>query len=531
MKSKPACNAAAYARYSTSNQTKLSIERQLYGIDDYCEKAGINVVGYYADEAETGTNTNRSEFQRLLADAELGMFDTVVIYDMQRGSRDIADWFMFRKEMKRLGIQVVSVTNRLGDIDNPDDFLQEGVTALLGQHQVLQYRRDSIGGKRARARKGLFCGGIPPLGFDVKDDRYVINEREAPVVRMIFDMYAQGKAYSDILAEVRKTGVTGKMGQPIENNTLHYILKNPRYTGTYIMFEYEMRHMHKWVGRKNDEQDVIRLDNAIPQIVPEETWNAVQSRMKSNKKNTLNHTTVKDRVYFFSGLIRCGNCNGPLSGVTTTSKGMQYKRYICINKRKEKHCHAHDIRADKLESYIIDFLRSRVLTKEYIEALVDKLISASKQTGERDAITNELQSIDKKNANLYTAIENGLAGTDTIDRINQNTKRKKELEAKLAKLPSSRSIDRSAITAVLMADISRSLDTPAAQKEIIARYIQNIVIYDEYIDLIVSPNLSQYTTVGNKKVFTNSSELVNTVGSPGRTRTYNPSVNSRMLCH
>jgi site-specific DNA recombinase len=136
MKILPGRRAAAYARYSTANQTKLSIERQLYGIEQYCENAGLNIVGYYADEATTGTNMDRADFMRLIADAEQGLIDCVVIYDMTRGSRDIADWFTFRKEMKRLGIRVISVTSKLGDIDNPDDFLTEGVTAILGQHQV-----------------------------------------------------------------------------------------------------------------------------------------------------------------------------------------------------------------------------------------------------------------------------------------------------------------------------------------------------------------------------------------------------------
>ena len=518
--------AAAYARYSTVNQTKLSIERQLYGIDQYCAEEGLTLVGYYMDEAETGTNTEREDFQRLLADAERGVFDTVVIYDMQRGSRDVADWFIFRKEMRRLGVQVISVTNKLGDIDDPNDFLTEGVTAVLGQHQVLQYRRDSIEGQRTRARKGMFCGGIPPLGYDVKrtvikmgqkefvESYYIINEREAAVVRMIFDMYAMGRSYSEILAEVRKTGVTGKLGQPIENNTLHYILKNERYTGTFVWGEYEMRHMRKWVGRKNDEEDVIRIQDAIPQIVSCETWEAVRARMQENRKNKLNHDVKQDRYYLLSGLIRCGNCSGPLAGVTTTSKGREYKRYICINKRKEKSCKAKDVRADKLEERVLDILRSRVLVPEFLSALADKIVSGAKQTSAREEIRAEMQSIDRKNANLYAAIENGLSTQETINRINENARRKKELEDKMARMPSVQDIDKSAVKAVLMADVSRSLETPQAQKEVIRRYVQAIAIHDEYIDLVVSPDLSRYTA-SNKKVFTNPFELVNTTGSPG----------------
>ena len=533
MRDNPLLKAAAYARYSTHNQTKLSIERQLYGIDEYCEKAGIQVVAYYADEALTGTNTDRTDFQRLLADAERGLFNAVVIHGMQRGSRDIADWFYFRKQMKHLGIKVISVTNNLGDIDNPSDFLTEGVTTIMGQMHVLQYRQDSIDGKRTRARKGMFCGGIPPLGYDVKksgdESFYVVNEREAAVVRMVFDMYAAGKSYGEILPAVWKTGVTGKLGRPIEANTLHYILKNERYTGTFVWFKREMRHMHKWVGRMNSEEDMIRLEGAIPQIVPPEVWQTVRARMDANKKNTLNNTRVEDRFYLLSGLIRCGNCGGTLSGVTTSCKGHQYKKYLCVNKRKHKECKARDVKADKLEAYVLDLLRSRVLVPEFINALADKIVAAAKQTTERDSIRAEIQSVDRKNANLYAAIENGLSTQDTIDRVSENARRKKELEEKLARIPSARDVDPADIKAVLMADVARALDTPTAQQEIIRRYIQSVTVYDEYIDLVVSPDFSRYTST--KKALPNSYELVNASGSSGRARTYNPSVNSRMLCH
>lgn len=348
---------------------------------------------------------------------------------------------------------------------------------------------------------------------------------------MIFDMYAMGRSYSEILAEVRKTGVTGKLGKPIEKNTLHYILKNERYTGTFVWGEYEMRHMRKWVGRKNNDEDVIRIEKTIQQIVLCEIWEAVRARMQDNKRNKLNHGIKQDRYYLLSGLMRCGNCGGPLSAITTTSRGIEYKRYICINKRKEKSCKAKDVRGDKLEEYILDLLRSRVLVPEFLSALAEKIVSGAKQSSARDDIRDEIQSIGRKNANLFSAIENGLSSQDIINRINENARRKKELEAKLARLPSIQNINSDAVKAILMADLAHSLETPQAQKEVVQRYIQSIAIYDDHIDLVVSPVFAQYTTASNKKVCTNFEKLVHTAGSPGRARTYNNSVNSRVLCH
>ena len=91
--------AAAYARYSTDRQTDNSISAQLDAIIGYCQKNNISIVRTYVDEAQSGTNTNRQGFIDLLTDARAGRFNAVVIYDISRGSRDIADWFAFRKEM------------------------------------------------------------------------------------------------------------------------------------------------------------------------------------------------------------------------------------------------------------------------------------------------------------------------------------------------------------------------------------------------------------------------------------------------
>ena len=102
--------AAAYARYSTDHQTSSSIEYQMRSIEEYCKANGITVTARFANEACTGTNT------------DLPTFQAVVVYDISRGIRDVADWFGFRREMTLLGIEFISVEDKLGDILNPSDY-------------------------------------------------------------------------------------------------------------------------------------------------------------------------------------------------------------------------------------------------------------------------------------------------------------------------------------------------------------------------------------------------------------------------
>jgi len=256
-------NAVGYARYSTDKQTDNSIAYQLHAINEYCKKNGINIIDCYTDEGQTGTNDDRVGFQLMLADARQKKFDAVVIYDISRGSRDVGDWFKFRKEMDRLKINVISATQNLGDILNPNDFLTELLSVGLGQHAVLDIRKKSIDGVAEKAKKGAFLGGIAPLGYDIINQEYVINEVEANTVRTIFSFYAEGRSYGYIIDELK--GARGKRGQLLGKNS------NP------IQVEYEEGEVayceRSRVHRlSRQQQDHIRK---VPELVQDQHRDAV----------------------------------------------------------------------------------------------------------------------------------------------------------------------------------------------------------------------------------------------------------------
>lgn len=223
--------AVAYARYSTDNQTENSIAYQLERIQQYCAANNILLVGIYKDEACSGTNMDRDDFQRLLRDCRRKdrNFDAVVIYDIFRGSRDVGDWFTFRKSMMYLGVQVISATGqKIGDLTNSQDFLTEVFTVAMGQMEVLGSRQKSIDGVAVKAKQGAFLGGVPPLGYDIVNGQYVINPAEAQIVRNIFAWYAAGKSYDYIIDHLN--GALGKRGRPIGKNSLNDMLQNERYS-------------------------------------------------------------------------------------------------------------------------------------------------------------------------------------------------------------------------------------------------------------------------------------------------------------
>lgn len=414
--------AAAYARYSTDKQTSNSIEYQMNKINEYCANNNISIVKRYADEAESGTNMQRDAFIEMVAAAKRGEFDAVVIYDITRGSRDVADWFNFRKAMQLLDIKVISVEDNLGDINNPSDFLTELITVGLGQHQVLTTRQKSMDGVTAKAKHGAFLGGVAPLGYDIVDSEYKINELEAAAVRTIFKMYAAGHSYSEILENIKN--VRGKRGQSLGKNSLYSILNNERYIGVYTWNKRHVKLMGKWAGGKPNS-NCVRLDGSITPIIDMDLWGRVQKRLKSNKRAT----NKAKREYLLTGLIECENCGAAYVGhASTNKKGYTTRYYVCGNKYRTRSCHAKNINADEIEVFVVQQLKAYFLTADFEEiskTIADAVNNASPDLSKEK---KELSDINRKITNGVNYIVCGHEFPELQDELDRLRVRKSELE-------------------------------------------------------------------------------------------------------
>lgn len=412
---------AAYARYSTDMQTENSIIFQMDAINRYCDEHNFTVTHRFMDEAKTGTNTNRENFQRLCAAAKMHEFDAVVIYDITRGSRDVADWFNFRKAMMLLGIEVISVEDNLGDLMNPNDFLVELLGVGIGQHHVLTTRQKSIEGITTRAKTGVFMGGCPPFGYDVIDQRYVINEQEASYVRKIFSMYSNGSSYKEILSML--SGIKTKKGGVWGSTALNSVLGNDRYIGIYTWNRRKVKVMGKWAGGGPNE-NIVRIENAIPAIIDMNTWNAVQARRNSNRR--AQNSAVR-REYLLSGLLICDSCESHYVGVTSINKrGVETSYYTCGEKKRKKTCSAPNINATYVEDIVSKLVREMI--SSHLEALVDAIYNKLQGSlGDYHSEKKELAEVEKKIQNITNCITSGIMYPELRQEMDSLQERKRSL--------------------------------------------------------------------------------------------------------
>lgn len=343
--------AVAYARYSSTNQNEVTIQTQLYHIHEYVQNKKLSLCGAYTDEARTGKHDRRSGFQKMIADAkEKPLWSHILVYDLSRFARNASDAGSYTADLEDLDIDIISVTQDFAPTP-------EGRLITNVMHGFNQYFSENLGkvcfdGMETSAKKGLHCGGIPPLGYDVDENRKLsVNEWEADAVRLIFNMYEQQYSYSQIANRFNELGYRTKAGQPFNKNSFSSILRQEKYCGMYIWNKASKKkskgHRNTHKTKPTEKQVRFCVENML--IIPEDQFARVQKMMESRRggKASINHRNY----YLLSGLdiLVCGECGSKLVGKTDNRSGKRY--YYCPN-HKRKECSMVDIKAEELEDFV-----------------------------------------------------------------------------------------------------------------------------------------------------------------------------------
>lgn len=461
------------ARYSTDSQNPDSIEVQVDKCSEWCRTNRLPVLGVYADFAVSGMRDDRPQYRRMMEELRLGGADTVVVYDQSRMFRKMTAWFEFRDELASLGVSVASATQPMvgGDLRDPANFLAEGTTALFNQMWVLQTRQKVIAKMRYMARSAQHTGGTPPLGYCVKAGRLEIVPEEADVVRRIFGEYASGRSYREIIEGLNRDGIRTKRGGTFGSNSLHDLLRNPKYIGVL-----EYGHTCKRPdGKRNTHgsapSDLIRVEGAVPAIVDHAIFEEVQRRMANNKRVQGGRPSER-REYPLRGKVFCAECKTAM--VVSISKG-RYTYYSCGARHRLHTCDNMPIKVEDLESRVAEAVRTVLGEPSNSAALIRILreeagaILAGAAGRLADLIARK-SSVATQLGHAVDAILGGLDSPALRKKIEALEQEQAELERDMQVLR--RQVDASAIPEdrlrELLATITASGDT-AALLSVVAR--------------------------------------------------------------
>ena len=361
---KPKVRCAVYTRKSSDEGLELafnSLDAQREAcaayIDSQRHEGWIALDDRYDDPGYSGGSLQRPGLQGLIRDIEAGRADTVVCYKIDRLSRSLTDFAKLVDVFERNRVTFVSVTQSFCTTTSM------GRLTLNILLSFAQFERE-LAGERIRdkfaasRRKGIFMGGCPPLGYDARDRKLVVNLAEAELVRLIFRRFLDLGSALLLIRELNAQGHrtkswttragTFREGRPFDKGTLYKVLRNPVYIGLAT---------HKGRSYPGEHEPIV--DRA--------TWDRVHEVLASNARRRGNEARARTPAPL-RGLMRCMHCSAAMTPTHTRRRGRLYRYYICLGASRRGHdtCPVRSIAASEVEGLVLGQVRRLLASPELV---------------------------------------------------------------------------------------------------------------------------------------------------------------------
>lgn len=407
-------NIAAYCRVSTDKEDQLnSLDSQKKFFLEYTNKRGDNLVKLYADEGISGTKIkNRKQFLQMMADAECGCFDMVVVKDISRFARNTVDLLQNIRRLRELGIETQFLTTNMTSMGNSEFVLT--VFGALAQEESANTSKRVKFGKKLNAEKGRVPNIV--FGYDKTIGDYfnlTINKEEASIVKQIFNWYIMdgyGAAKIAILLNDRE--IRTKRGCKWSSNAICRIIENELYTGKIINGKEEVADF--LTGRrliKNEDEWLVTVKPEL-RIIDDDTFSMANKMKKERIKMFKNNIEKHSNKHLFSTLIKCKDCGWSFRRATYTYKNT-YVRWVCSGRNgKGADSCPNKVTIDEqdlievIENYFKEMLKNK---KKVITKIVNEFKKVYKTKDDNVAyekeLINELNRIQRnrqKYMDMYT---------------------------------------------------------------------------------------------------------------------------------
>lgn len=461
-------NVVIYARYSSHHQTEQSIEGQIAVCTEYAKRNNYTIVGEYIDRALTGTNDNRPEFKKMIEDSNKKIFNGVLVYQLDRFARNRYDSATYKNKLKKNGVRVFSAKENISD--DASGILVESILEGMAEYYSAELSQKVTRGMKINAEKCLFNGGRPPLGFKIDNNKkFQIDEQKADVVRKIFDMYKNGNTTTNIIEYLNNKGIKTSYGNEFNKNSLHSLFRNKKYIGIYTY-------------------NGIEIENGIPKIIDEETFNVVQDRIQISKRAPAKAKAKTE--YLLTTKLFCGNCKEMFTGMSGTSKTKKVHYYYSCNGRKKKGCNKKNIQKDLIEKIVIEETRN-MLTDENIDKIARSIFEYAEKAKNNEnlkVLEKQLKQNEKQKNNLFESLK--ICEIDSVrksifEEIAKMEEEHKNIEKEiLIEQSSNVNVTIKELKAYFLKIRKYSANELTHKKILINSFIDKIYIYDDNITIV-----------------------------------------------
>ncbi|MEH7114288.1 recombinase family protein [Neobacillus niacini] len=387
-------SVAIYCRVSTEEQASegYSISAQLQTLRQYAALYGWQISGEFVDEGISGKDIKgRPAMQRLIADVEKGNFQAILVWKISRLSRNMLDTLVLLDKFEEYDVKFISYSENF-DTSSPIGKLVVQLMASIAEMERNTLSENVKLGMKQRALEGSWNGG-EVFGYDTDEKELVINQKEANIVRLIYQLYAEGKGLKAIANHLNKAGYKTKRNRYFSINGVATILDNVIYNGKISWLKVENWDTKR---RRGKNPNPILVEGQHEAIISDELWSIVQTRRKSRSFKQ----KQSNEPFLLSGLLRCPDCGQgmtPSNSTHTRKDGtkLKYRYYACGNfhNKGSSACKANLIKAYEAEHTVIQRIDSFLANKDVFSRILKEI--NSKSTEFLNQLTKELQSIDK----------------------------------------------------------------------------------------------------------------------------------------
>ena len=460
-------NAVIYARFSSDRQREESIEGQIRECKAYAEKNGISVVDMYIDRAKSASKDTdkRENFLRMIRDSSKHLFDVVLVWKLDRFARSRYDSAHYKHILKKNGVRVISATEQI--TDGPEGIILESMLEGMAEYYSAELSEKIHRGQKENALKGRNNGGCIPLGYKLgKDKRLEINPETAPVVREIFQRYAEGATIRGIIADLNQRGIKTSRGYKFSYSGFNLLLQNRKYIGEYKY------------------QDVI-IPGGVPAIISDNVFNRVQTRMGKNKQAPAT-AKAKDN-YILTTKLFCGDCGKIMFGESGTGTGGKvYRYYKCANAKKKKGCHRKAVKKDWIENLVVQQTMAVVMDGPLMGRITNRLLSLQgEESFDLKLLQQQLREAEQGIENMLNAIQAGIITASTKQRLAELEEQKEKLEQQiLRERIKNPALTREQISFFLEQYKKTDVTDEIQRQRLIDSFVNSVYVYDDKLILV-----------------------------------------------
>ncbi|MFJ7662988.1 recombinase family protein [Lysinibacillus sp. NPDC097162] len=439
--------AALYVRVSTLHQVdKDSLPFQRQELENYAKYAlNIEDVEIFEDAGYSAKNTDRPRYQQMMQRIRNGEFTHLLVWKIDRISRNLKDFSEMYEELKNYKVTFVSKNEQFDTSSAMGEAMLKIILVFAELERKLTAERVfSI--MLSRAEKGLWNGATVPIGYVWSDEAKfpVVDQEEAAIVHYIYDIYEKIASTSKVAFRLNNEQVKTKRGGKWTAKTVRDILRNPFYIGTY---RYNIRKSEGSRRLKNKEEWIVVEDNHTP-IISKEQYHRVNKMLTDNYKGIGDAQRANIHTHVFSRMLYCGKCDMLLTaGLDAARKdGYRPSRYTCsTNKLTENTHNCNNFVSDiTLIPFVLNYvsnlirLQDKVTPKHALKDIERMLLRGSAFVDvlgiNREALQDtHLMFIEGFNAQPY-ALESENEPSHSSLAIDQIIKEKQKFEKALGRL-------------------------------------------------------------------------------------------------